>query len=69
VLNLQSIMEAEELCTVCGHALRWHKHADDCRFEDCDCRSFSGGDRSFSGEPFDPNCAEDWELFLGYREK
>ena len=22
----------------------------------------------FSEEPFDPNCAEDWERLLGYRE-
>ncbi len=54
----------DEICR-CGHELMWHRHADDCRFEDCTCREFYGydpepqEDAPFSGEPFDPNDPND----------
>ena len=35
-------LEAEEPCTVCGHGLGDHKHADRCRHEDCDCARYDG---------------------------
>lgn len=35
-------LEAEDPCTVCGHAAGHHKNADACRFEDCTCPCLDG---------------------------
>ena len=47
-------LDAEEPCTICGHARGWHKHDDACRFEDCRCRLYDSiPTRAGCEEPFD----------------
>lgn len=36
-------LEADaEPCGGCGHGSSYHKHGEECRFEDCLCRSHNG---------------------------